>query len=105
MAPEIPRQHNMFTNEWDDNRTLRQKQLDREREQPKQNEMFSQRELAQFGVRKTLMPLSPHTKLVLINEDPRTPEEIELDIQRAAEEQTYRMFVENTDQASPVDQE
>jgi hypothetical protein len=95
----------MFTNEWDDTRTRRQKRLDREREQPKQNEMFSQRELAQFGVRKTLMPLSPHTRLVLINEDPRTPEEIERDIQRAAEERTYRMFGEKADPVSPANHE
>jgi hypothetical protein len=105
MAPEIPRQRNMFTDEWDDTRTRRQKKLDREREQPKQHEMFSQRDLAQFGVRKPLMPLSPHTRLVLINEDPRTPEEIERDIQRAAEEQTYRMFGENADPVSPANHE
>ena len=52
MTPESSRQFNMFTNEWDDNRTRRQKELDREREQPKQQEMFSQHEIAQFGVRR-----------------------------------------------------
>ncbi len=83
----------MFSGELVDTRTRRQKKLDREREQPKQMEMFSQREVAQFGVNAhPLLPLSPKTKLLLIPEDPRTEEEIERDIQRAAEERTYQMF-------------
>jgi hypothetical protein len=95
MSPEIPRQFNMFTNEWDDNRTSRQKKLDRERGQLKQQEMFSQHEVAQFGVNPhPLLPLSEHTKLGLIFEDPRTEEEIERDRQQAAEKRTYQMFVE-----------
>ena len=93
MPPEISRQFNMFTGEWDDNRTPRQKRLDEERGKLKQIEMFPQREVAQFGVTAhPLMPLSPHTKLILISEDPRTDEEIERDIQRAAEERTATMF-------------
>jgi len=57
--------------------------------------MFSQRDVAQFGVNAhPLLPLSPNTKLLLIPEDPRTDEEIERDIQRAAEEQTRPMFDE-----------
>jgi hypothetical protein len=83
----------MFTGDLDDTRTRRQKRLDYEREQPKQQEMFSQRELAQFGVRAhPLIPLSPYTRLVLISEDPRTPEEIERDAQLDAEQNTARMF-------------
>ncbi len=97
MSPEIPRQHNMFTGEWDDNRTHRQKQFDRQQDQPKQLEMFSSREVAQFGVNAhPLLPLSPNTKLLLIPEDPRTEEEIDRDRERAAEEQTYQMFGEGT---------
>lgn len=85
----------MFSGELVDTRTRRQKKLDRQREQPKQMEMFSQREVAQFGVNAhPLLPLSPNTKLLLIPEDPRTEEEIERDIQRAAEEQTRPMFDE-----------
>jgi hypothetical protein len=83
----------MFSGELVDTRTRRQKKLDREREQPKQMEMFSQRDVAQFGVNAhPLLPLSPNTKLLLIPEDPRTEEEMERDLQRAAEQQTYRMF-------------
>lgn len=93
MSPESARQRNMFTGEWDDTRTRRQKRLDREREQPKPLEMFSPREIAQFGVKAhPLMPLLANTKLLLISEDPRTPEEIERDTQLAAEENTKPMF-------------
>lgn len=66
-----PLQFDMFTGEAVDNRTRQQKKLDKEREQPKQTEMFSQREIAQFGVNPhPLLPLSPNTKLLLIPEDP-----------------------------------
>jgi hypothetical protein len=93
MPAEIPRQRNMFTDEWDDNRTRHQKQLDRHRQQPKQMEMFSQRDIAQFGVKaRPLLPISPNTKLGLIFEDPRTEEQIESDIQREAERRTHQMF-------------
>ncbi|MCZ7554597.1 MAG: hypothetical protein M5U05_18800 [Anaerolineales bacterium] len=97
-----PLQFDMFTGEPVDNRTRKQKKQDKEREQPKQTEMFSQREIAQFGVNPhPLLPLSPNTKLILISEDPRTEEEIEQDRQRAAQKQTYEMFAEpaSTDEA------
>lgn len=98
----------MFTGELVDNRSRKQKKLDRERQQLKQLEMFPQREIAQFGVKaRPLLPLSPNTRLLLIPEDPRTPEEIEQDTQRAAEEQTYRMFddAENSAVQEPADPE
>lgn len=103
MTPEIPKQFNMFTQDWDDNRTRRQKKLDRERNQLKQQEMFSQREIALFGVNAhPLLPLSEHTKLGLIFEDHRTEEEIERDRQRAAEAKTHRMFDESAGPDSPI---
>jgi hypothetical protein len=102
----VPLQVNMFTGEWEDNRTDRQKQLDRERGQLKQQEMFSQREIAQFGVNAhPLLPLSPHTKLSLMFEDHRTEEELERDRQRQAEKKTYQLFQEAPaleDQPSPA---
>lgn len=83
----------MFTNELDDNRTHQQKKRDLERTQPQQMEMFSQRDIAQFGVNpRPLLPLSPHTKLGLMFEDPRTDEEIERDRQREAERRTRPIF-------------
>ena len=95
MSKEIdtPLQINMFTGELDDNRTRRQKKQAHERQQPKQTEMFSSREIAQFGVNAhPLMSFPSNTSLLLISEDPRTAEEKERDLQRAAEEQTYQMF-------------
>src|SRR5688572_5675242 len=90
---ETPLQIDMFTGQAVDTRTRAQKQRDQQHEQPQQTEMFSQREIAQFGVNPhPLLPLSPHTKLVLISEDPRTPDEIERDRQRAAEAMTYQLF-------------
>jgi len=91
----MPLQFDMFSGELVDNRTRRQKKQDKERAQPRQIEMFSSREVAQFGVNpRPLIPLSPNTRLLLIPEDPRTEEEIEQDRQRAAQEQTYQMFAE-----------
>lgn len=93
LSKEHALQQDMFTGELVDNRTGGQKRTDREREQPQQTEMFGQREIAQFGVRaRPQMSLSPHTKLVLIAEDPRTPEEVERDLQRTAEALTCQMF-------------
>src|SRR5690554_6618676 len=92
-SKEIPKQFDMFTGELVDTRTRRQKQLDRECNLPRQIEMFSQRDIAQFGVKANpTMPLSGNVKLLLIPEDPRTEEEIERDIQREAERRTVSMF-------------
>jgi len=88
-------QMDMFSGDLVDNRTRQQKKQDKAREQPKQTEMFSQREIAQFGVNpRPLMPLSPNTRLLLIPEDPRSEEEIEQSRQREAEKRTARMFAE-----------
>jgi hypothetical protein len=93
MSAEVPRQYDMFTDELDDPRTKTQKKKDGAREQPQQIEMFLQREVAPFGVRaKPQMSLTPTTHLVLISEDPRTPEEQERDLQSRADEQTHPMF-------------
>lgn len=101
-----PLQMDMFSGELVDNRTRQQKRQDKAREQPKQIEMFSQREIAQFGVNpRPLMPLSPNTRLLLIPEDPRTEEEIEQDRQQEAEKRTVQMFAEpsSTRETTPVE--
>jgi hypothetical protein len=88
-------QGDLFTGTWADNRTESQKKAEQARNQPAQMTLFRQREIAQFGVRAhPQMPLSPHTKLVLIAEDPRTDEEKERDTQRAAEALTSTLFPE-----------
>jgi hypothetical protein len=80
----------MFTGELVDNRTRKQKRAAQEAEGYQQAEMFSQRELAQFGVRaRPQMPaIARNGKplgMILEMEDPRTEEEKELDRQRTAE--------------------
>ena len=88
-------QVDMFTNELVDNRTSRQKRQAKKREAPQQFEMFSQRDIAQFGVKaRPQMPLPPGATMALIIQDPRTPEQVELDCQRAAEALNGRLFVD-----------
>jgi hypothetical protein len=100
---ETPLQIDMFTGQGVDTRTRGQKQRDQQQMRPQQTELFSQRDIAQFGVNPhPLLPLSPHTKLVLISEDPRTPEEIERDRQRAAEALTYQLFPNGEGEPSPL---
>ena len=90
MSKELALQINMFTGDLVDNRSDKQKKQARVRSQPQQIEMFSQREMAQFGVEAhPKLPLSPKTRLELVMEDPRTDEEKERDIRRRIEEHTY----------------
>jgi hypothetical protein len=92
---EAALQYDMFTGQLVDNRTSAQKAADKERSEPRQQEMFPQREIAQFGVRAhRYFSLSPHTRLMLVSEDPRTEEEKERDIQKAAEALTTPLFAE-----------
>lgn len=92
MSPEIPLQQDMFTGALVDTRTNNQRRSDYRREQPQQTEMFSQRDIAQFGVSAhPVMDVSPG-KLVLISEDSRTEEEKLHDLQREAEALTNPMF-------------
>jgi hypothetical protein len=90
MSKEISRQYDMFSGELVDTRSRRQKRRDRERELPRQAEMFSQRYIAQFGVKANpKLPISPKTRLELAAEDLRTEEEKEADLRRQAEKHTY----------------
>ena len=92
----IPLQIDLFTGEPVDARTRTQKQTEKERDKPQQIELFAQREIAQFGVRANPhLPLSEHTRLVLIREDPRTEAEKEYDRLREAERLTDKLFPES----------
>ena len=103
-SPETPRQIDMFTGTLVDNRTATQKRHDRQRQQPKQDFLFSQRDMVQFGVNpKPLFSLSPHTSLVLLHEDPRTEAEKARDLQREAEARNTRLFEETDEAFSPED--
>lgn len=103
MSAETIRQIDLFSGDVVDNRTRAQKQADREREKPQQTELFAQREIAQFGVRANPhLPLSEHTKLVLIREDPRSEEEIERDRMFEAQMLTTALFSVNNEEIQPT---
>ena len=95
MSTEVLFQIDMFTDDLVDTRTARQKRQAKKRAAPQQFEMFSQRDIAQFGVRaRPQMPLPPGATMALIIQDPRTPEQVELDRQRAAEALNGRLFAD-----------
>ena len=92
MSKEVPLQADMFTGELVDTRTRQQKKKDEKLGQFVQAEMFSQREMAQFGVKANpKIPLSPKTRIEMAIQDPRTEEEKELALRREIEEHTYPM--------------
>jgi hypothetical protein len=104
MASPEHLQRDMFSGEWVDNRSAQQKRQERQAQQPQQHELFPQREIAQFGVRAhPQFSLSQHTHLVLVSEDPRTPEERERDLQREAEQHTYPLFGDESEGYQDVD--
>lgn len=75
---DIPLQVDMFSGQLRDTRTDTQKKADSERIQPHQQLMFSQRDIAQFGVNPRPQFSLPETAtLMLMREDPRTEEEKE----------------------------
>ena len=91
---EIPLQHDLFSGELVDNRTRKQKSAARQSNGDQQIEMFTQRDLAQFGVRSRsemalLTAKGTPVAMALEMEDPRTEEEKELDRQKAAQDVTY----------------
>jgi len=92
MSKEVPLQADMFSGELVDTRTRKQKKLETERQKPVQTEMFSQRELAQFGVRANpQIPISPKTRIELALQDLRSEEEKEEARRREIEKRSYRL--------------
>jgi len=86
-------QLDLFTGESVDNRSPKQKRLAKEQDKPQQAMMFSQRDMAQFGVEAhPKLPLSPKTRLELMIEDHRTEEEKAAAIQQEALKQNFRLF-------------
>ncbi len=82
MRPEFPKQIDMFTGESIDHRTPRQKQHAEALQRPRQVELFSPRDIAQFGVSaRPRLLISPKTTLELASEDHQTGEEKERDLQ------------------------
>jgi hypothetical protein len=90
---EGPLQYDMFSGDLVDTRSRAQKRRDATIALPSQGELFSQREIAQFGVSANpQMPLSPKTRLELALDDPRSEEEKAHDRMKAAEASTYGLF-------------
>lgn len=92
-----PEYQHTITGEVVDNRTPKQKKQAEKRKKeshlPQQMTMFSAQETVQFGVKANpLLPLSPHMKLPMMLYDPRTEEEIERDLQLAAQKLNVPMF-------------
>lgn len=83
----------MFTGEWDNTRTKKQKREDRLSERPKQMSMFSLRDTISLGVSaRPWLKEAPRPTIQLENQDVKTPEEVERDLRREAEAQTEPMF-------------
>jgi hypothetical protein len=85
----------MFSGEWVDNRTRTQKRRDKAREAPRQQLLFSQREIAQVGVNpRPRFSLSPQTQLRLLHPDFRSSAEVAQARERAAQQQNKRLWEE-----------
>jgi hypothetical protein len=106
MPKEVPLQVDMFSGELVDTRTRKQRKQEKERQKPVQTEMFSQREMAQFGVRANpQIPISPKTRIELALQDLRSQEEKEEARQREIEKRSYRLpgFEQDGDEIDAVD--
>lgn len=89
----LPLQHDMFTGELVDARTRHTKRQDRERQHPQQMGMFPVGEILQFGVStRPWLKAMPAPQLELTCQEIRTPEEIERDLLKVAEQFTTPMF-------------
>jgi preprotein translocase subunit SecF len=105
MSKEVPLQVDMFSGELVDTRTRKQKKREKESKKPVQTEMFSQREMAQFGVRANpQIPLSPKTRIELALQDLRSKEEKEAARQREIEKRSYRLpgFEQDADEIDTI---
>jgi hypothetical protein len=95
MSVEVPLQYDLFTHELVDTRSDHQRRLDREREQPRQQELFPLTEVVQFGQRaRPWLANVPIAPLTLEIQDLRTEEERDRDEMRAAEQLTQPLFAE-----------
>ena len=99
MPTEVPLQFDMFNGSLVDTRSASQKRRDHEADQPRQLDMFSQRELAQY-IPPPRMSLPATATLMLVMEDPRTEEDKDRDRERAAQTLTAPLFT--SDQTTNV---
>ncbi len=114
MSAEVPLQFDLFSGELVDLRSESQKRRDRERNVPRQMQMFATPEMVQFGnsthtAYRDWLDQAAAPILALEIQDVRTPEEIERDHQRTAEALTLNLFVldekSNSENTASVTQE
>ncbi len=92
---EPARQADMFSGDWVDNRNSVQRRKDRQAGLPQPIEMFSPHDVIYQRVNpRPQMPVPDHIAIPYMWTDPRTPEEIDAETQRAAEKLTVAMFPE-----------
>lgn len=92
MSKENALQISLFGGELVDTRTRAQKKRAKAQAQPRQMEMFSQRQLAIFGAKANpKLPISPKTRIELAIEDRRSQEEKDRQLRQEIEENTYPM--------------
>lgn len=95
---ERPLQMDMFSGDLVDNRTRRQKKQDKENEKPQQSLMFSQRDMAQFGVNsRPQFELPPAAVLRFLDPNLRTPKEIEEEHNQQSTEMHQKEFSEENE--------
>lgn len=83
----------MFSGQLVDARSAYQKRQVREQQRPHQMLMFPVKEILQLGERaRPWLNNMPAGQLILERVDPRTPEEIERDLIREAQQNTVPMF-------------
>jgi hypothetical protein len=93
MKEGTPLQQEMFSGEWRDNRTRRQRKSDKERTNPQQSSMFAFGETYEFGASyRPWLREAPVGRLILERQDIRTPEEVERDLIREANSYAEHMF-------------
>lgn len=99
---EIPLQVDLFSGELVDNRSDYQKRLDREREKPQQQSLFSAHQAVELARHaRPWLAATPQPSLVLEVQDVRTEEERDREVMREAEKLTAPMFTEPPDAQSP----
>ena len=107
MSKEVPLQVDMFSGEMFDTRSRKQKKREAELKKPVQAEMFSQREMAQFGVRANpQIPISPKTRIELALQDLRSEEEKEEARRIEIQKRNYRLpGIDDEQSQTPADDE
>lgn len=109
MSPEIPRQQNMFTGEWDDNRTPQQRQADEERafRPMRQVPLFGQESLEQTAALPASNSDAPPVPAVLddvplIAQDDSPPDGLRSAVETDSEGEEYSKYASDERTAEAI---